>query len=162
MAKKLTQHKISSLGEVLDFLRSGNRTILESIEFDVSVGKSENNTPVIEIGHPKDLREGNIKSQDAAEFIESVAKLAVKQLVIDVKAKDWNQEKGKAEFQEGDLDILLRKLPEIIESYLEKTGDYGFDIEVVLGSVQEEFFEELKKKEIDFDPAVKTRFFSRD
>lgn len=162
MSPKFTQHKISSFGELLDFLHSGNKTIRESLEFDVSVGREEDGSAVLEIGHPVDLRKRHGAPIKANELFEQLSQLHVKQLVIDVKARRWNPDAGRAEFDPGDQECLYTELPQLLATYLNETADNKLKTEMVVASVQEEFFQDAQAQGINFGKNVKTRFFARD
>jgi hypothetical protein len=58
-------------------------------------------------------------------------------VIVDVKASIWNNEKERAEFGPGELDVLQDKLPELIRT-LREAGWHA-----VLFCGQTEFFETM-------------------
>lgn len=162
MSHPITQHKISTEGEIVDYLRNGSKTILDSLEFDLSVARDREGKQFLQIGHPVDVRgrkQVGLPPIDANEFFSFLSKISANQIVIDVKALRWDDSLKKAIFDDGDIEFLLQELPKLIQQYQESVKNEPLKTEVIVGSVHDEFFGEAKRQGTGLD--AKTRFFAR-
>ncbi|PJA92852.1 MAG: hypothetical protein CO132_05635 [Candidatus Kerfeldbacteria bacterium CG_4_9_14_3_um_filter_45_8] len=158
MKHPLTQHKISSPLALAQYIKSGNQTVLDSIEFDLFVDEQGE----IVVGHPGEVRRGLARAYSVDEFFELLKHLRTNHIVIDVKARLWNDDKKQAEFAPGAIDTLLERLPGIIDDYAENREHQGDMPEIVVATVDLDFFHEIKARDTKFPEEVKLRAFTRD
>lgn len=157
MKHPLTQHRISSTLALAQYLKRGDQTVLDSIEFDLFV----NEEGKIVLGHPGEVRRGIAREMSVEEFFALLENLNTKQIVIDVKARLWNAAKEQAEFAEGSIDTLLAQLPSLIEKYVTDRENQSSVPEVVVASVDFDFFRAIQERGTQFPPEVKLRAFTR-
>ncbi len=154
----LTQHRISSPLKLAQYIKSGNQTVLDSIEFDIFVNKEGQ----VVLGHPGEVRKGLAQPYSVDDFFALLKHLNTNQIVIDIKARLWNGEKGQAEFADGAIDILLERLPALVDDYAENRENQGAAPEIVIASVDLDLFREIQTRGTDFPEEVKLRAFTRD
>ncbi|MBI2410360.1 MAG: hypothetical protein HYV32_00490 [Candidatus Kerfeldbacteria bacterium] len=179
---ELTQHRISSFGDLLDLWKQGSKTGLQSIEFDLSVGHRSDASTHLDIGHPLDLLQREKRNQTpipAEEFFDQLSTVGINEIVIDIKARGFNKAKfqndagqpiADAEFFVGDQEKLYQELPALLKTYQEQARERtGRESRIVIASVFPEFF--LPEGEVAAHSAaffqdllklgVATRFFAR-
>jgi hypothetical protein len=138
---------------------------LDSVEFDVSAAKQK-----LQVGHPVDLiknAKAGLTPPALADMLSTLQQVWAQQIVVDVKALQWNAKASRAEFAPTELETLLSQLPAALAEYRKDMGElivHGQAVqpEIVVASVNGEFFEEARARGVQFGDGVQTRWFARD
>lgn len=162
MGNQLTQHRLQSFGEILDYVRSGNKTILESVEIDVNPGRDRDDELFLEVGHPTSVRRKTWSPIRAEDFFRDLLKLQIRQIVIDVDARTWDDAAGESQFQEGERELLYEFLPRIVAEYRAGNRDARVVSEFVITSSRRDVMEDIRDGKFAFDQAVSTRWYVKD